>query len=92
MRSSDLKKETRILKISGKGQNKKDAIANSFVKFRKKVEETVDGVIIRIDPMDVLILDVEKNTIKKKFLELFWVKEVITYSVNLEVQFELKYI
>ncbi len=92
MKSSDLKKEVRTLKISGEGKSKKDAIANCFVKFRKEVEKTVDGVIIKIDPVDVSILNVEKEVTKKKFLELFWAKEVITYNVNLEVQFELKYI
>ncbi|MGB6127247.1 MAG: DUF4312 family protein [Psychrilyobacter sp.] len=92
MKSSDLKKEIKRLIISGKGKTEQEAIANCFSSFRKEVEKDINGVIIKLDPIEVYILDKEKKIEIKKFFEFFWAKEITSYVVKIEIEFEVKYI
>lgn len=92
MKNSDLKKEIKRLIISGKGKTEQGAIANCFSSFRKEVEKDIDGVIIKLDPIEVYILNKEKKIEVKKFFELFWAKEITSYVVKIEIEFEVKYI
>ncbi len=92
MRESNLQKEIKTLIIEESGKTKNEALGRVFTVFRKKVQTEVDGVIIKLEPLETYLLEQREEKKTERFLELFMPREKTTYFIKLEIEYEVKYI
>ncbi|MEA5010254.1 MAG: DUF4312 family protein [Angelakisella sp.] len=89
---SCLKTETKEFILEAYGKNKKEAVAAVFTKLKKEVYSSTDGLIIHMEPEDVILLKEEEKTSVQKFLGFFAPKEIQDYHIQLKVIVRVKYI
>lgn len=92
MKDAKLKNEIKSLIIKENGKTKDEAIGNCFAAFRKNVTSQIEGFIVKMEPLEVYLLEEKKNVKTEKFLELFMPREKITYDITLEIEYEIKYV
>ena len=89
MKEAKLQKEVKTLSIEGTGKTKEEALGKVFALFRKKVQDETDGVIVKLEPLETYLINIKKI---EKFLELFMPREKTTYFIEMEIEYEIKYI
>ena len=92
MKEAKLKKEVKTLIIKGSGKTKEEALGKVFALFRKKVQDETDGVIVKLEPLETYLINIKEEKKIEKFLELFMPREKTTYFIEMEIEYEIKYI
>ncbi|WP_291255515.1 DUF4312 family protein [Fusobacterium sp.] len=92
MREAKLKIEKKNIIIKEIGKTKEEALGKIFASFRKKVQENIDGVILKLEPIETYLIDIKEEKKIEKFLEVFMPREKTVYCVELEIEYEVKYI
>lgn len=83
---------TKEFELESYGKNRTEAVAAVFTKLKKEVYASVDGLIIHMEPTDVILIAQEEKTKVEKFLGFFAPREVQDYYVKLKVVTTVKYI
>lgn len=89
---SALIRETREFILEGYGREKKDAYGRAFGSLKKKTYQEIDGLIIHMEPKDVLILEEYEKTKAQKVAGYFKPKQNQDYYVKLKVITLVEYI
>lgn len=92
MKEANLVTEKKSMIIREKGKTKEEAIGKIFASFRKKVQTDTDGVIIKLEPLETYLIEIKEEKKVEKFLEVFMPREKIIYFIELEIEYEIKYI
>ena len=92
MKEANLVTEKKSMIIKEKGKTKEEAIGKIFVSFRKKVQNDTDGVIIKLEPLETYLIEIKEEKKVERFLEFFMPREKIIYFIDLEIEYEIKYI
>jgi len=77
--------ETSIV-VTGAGRTKKEAFTNAIARIQPELSKTVDGYIIRIEPLEVGFIEGRQVIKIEKFLYLFMPREVSRFELRLEVR------
>ncbi|WP_042221910.1 DUF4312 family protein [Oceanobacillus manasiensis] len=76
--------------VSGKGSSKKQAVSQALAKIQSEVMRKYhDYMIIRVEPMDVEISNIEEQKYTEKFLFFFFKREKTSVNVELKVTVSL---
>lgn len=92
MKEANLIIEKKSMIVGEKGKTKEEAIGKIFASFRKKVQNNIDGVIIKLEPLETYLIKIKEEKKIEKFLELFMPREKTMYFIELEIKYEVKYI
>lgn len=87
--SETKKKVTQTIKVNGTAEKKTEAFANALNSVQQNVLKNTNDVILRIEPVDVLIELAEERTYKEKFLFFFIPRMRTDYHVVLNVIVEI---
>ncbi|OOE32372.1 cytoplasmic protein [Salinivibrio kushneri] len=79
---------TRVI-VSGKGETKQQAFAAALSQVQPTLLKNNTKVFLRIEPLDVSVLQAEEKVKREKFLFLFLPRVRRQYSVKLEVTVSL---
>ncbi|OOE49418.1 DUF4312 family protein [Salinivibrio kushneri] len=79
---------TRVI-VSGKGETKQQAFAAALSQVQPTLLKNNTKVFLRIEPLDVSVLQAEEKVKREKFLFLFLPRDRRQYSVKLEVTVSL---
>lgn len=91
MKENKLQIEIKTLIIESSGKTKEEALGKAFSIFRKKIQNEVSGMILKIEPLETYLLSVKEEKKVEKFLELFMPREKIKYFIEIEIKCEVKY-
>ena len=89
---SCLKTVTKEFTLESYGKNRTEAVAAIFAKLKKEAYEPVDGLLIHMQPQDVILLGEEEKTKIQKVLGFFAPREIQDYYVKLKVIVTIQYI
>ena len=89
---SCLKTVTKEFTLESYGKNRTEAVAAVFAKLKKEAYESVDGLLIHMQPQDVILLGEEEKTKIQKFLGFFAPREIQDYYIKLKVIVTIQYI
>ncbi|NAX42432.1 MULTISPECIES: DUF4312 family protein [unclassified Vibrio] len=78
--------------VSGKGETKQQAFAAALSQVQPTLLKNNAKVLLRIEPLDVNVLQAEEKVKREKFLFFFLARDRRQYSVKLEVTVSLTYI
>lgn len=83
----------KTVRVSGDGNTKDHAIASALSKIQKKVmsDNGNKGVILRIEPLDVTIVEAQEIASTERFLLFFFPRKRIRYEVTLDVQVDIMF-
>lgn len=74
------------LQIKGVGSSKEQAINTALGNIQKKVMDDYKGMIIRIEPMDVQVIEAKESSYTERFLFFFFPRKRSKYKVVLEIE------
>ncbi|MGL4456539.1 MAG: DUF4312 family protein [Plesiomonas sp.] len=77
---------TSIVTVSGKGNTKQSAFAAALSQVQNKMLKESSQVLLRIEPVDVTIINATHRTITDKFLFFFLSRRKDEFSVTLDVK------
>jgi uncharacterized protein (TIGR03578 family) len=83
------KKIQHSVRIEGKGQSKDHALANALGKIQKKVNAELKGMIIRIEPMKIDIIEATEETYTERFLFFFFPRKRSEFKLVMDVEVDL---
>ena len=89
---SCLKTVTKEFTLESYGKNRTEAVAAVFAKLKKEAYAAVDGLLIHMQPQDVILLGEEEKTKVQKFLGFFAPREIQDYYIKLKVIATIQYI
>lgn len=75
--------------VSGSGKTKEEAFARAISKVQKSASQQVAGTVIRIEPLEVELLEGNEVIATERFLFLFFKREVSTFTVKVKVKVNL---
>ncbi|AQM20116.1 DUF4312 family protein [Vibrio anguillarum] len=78
--------------VSGKGETKQQAFAAALSQVQPTLLKNNAKVLLRIEPLDVNVLQAEEKVKREKFLFFFLARDRRQYSVKLEVTVSLTHI
>ena len=78
--------------VSGKGETKQQAFAAALNQIQPTLLKNNTKVLLRIEPLDVNVLQAEEKVKREKFLFFFLARDRRQYSVKLEVTVSLTHI
>ncbi|MEZ9522997.1 DUF4312 family protein [Enterovibrio norvegicus] len=78
--------------VSGKGETKQQAFAAALSQIQPTLLKNNQKVLLRIEPLDVKVLEAEEKVRTEKFLFFFLPRERRQYCVKLEVTVSLTHI
>ena len=78
--------------VSGKGETKQQAFAAALSQVQPTLLKNNAKVLLRIEPLDVNVLQAEEKVKREKFLFFFLARDRRQYSVKLEVTGSLTHI
>ncbi|ASG03007.1 DUF4312 family protein [Vibrio anguillarum] len=78
--------------VSGKGETKQQAFAAALSQVQPTLLKNNAKVLLRIEPLDVNVLQAEEKVTREKFLFFFLARDRRQYSVKLEVTVSLTHI
>ena len=76
---------TTTVTVSGNGNTKKSAFSSALSNIQTTILKDNEQVILRIEPVDVKLINAEKEEKKEKFMFFFLSRNKTTYSVTLDV-------
>lgn len=74
------------------GKDKQMAFASAFGLLKKKAYARVDGLIIHMEPKDVIVLEENEKSKTQKLIGYFRPRQIQDYYVKLQVIVTMKYI
>ncbi|MGL4545707.1 MAG: DUF4312 family protein [Plesiomonas sp.] len=77
---------TSTVTVSGKGNTKQSAFAAALSQVQNKMLKESSQVLLRIEPVDVTIINATHRTITDKFLFFFLSRRKDEFSVTLDVK------
>lgn len=83
---------TKAFTLESYGKNRKEAMGNIFAKFKKVVYTETPGLIIHMEPEDVLLLEQTEKTTTQKLMGYFAPKEIRNYYIKVKIVAKVKYI
>ncbi|WP_199880751.1 DUF4312 family protein [Bacillus massiliglaciei] len=83
------KKLTHKVRIEGKGNIEDQTIANALGRIQKKVNAELKGMIIRIEPMKIEIVEATEETYNERFLMLFFPRKRSLFRIVMDVEVDL---
>ena len=89
---SCLKTVTKEFTLESYGKNRTEPVAAVFAKLKKEAYAAVDGLLIHMQPQDVILLGEEEKTKVQKFLGFFAPREIQDYYIKLKVIVTIQYI
>ncbi|MDU1909672.1 DUF4312 family protein [Fusobacterium sp.] len=92
MREAKLISEIKNMKIKDSGKTKEEVLGKIFASFRRKVQTETIGVIVKLEPIETYLINIEEEKITERFLELFMPREKTVYHIEMEIEYEIKYI
>ena len=92
MREAKLISEVKSMKIKDSGKTKEEVLGKIFASFRSKVQTEITGVIVKLEPLETYLIDIREENKIEKFLELFMPREKTIYHIEMEIEYEVKYI
>lgn len=92
MREAKLISEVKSMKIKDSGKTKEEVLGKIFASFRSKVQTEITGVIVKLEPLETYLIDIREEKKIEKFLELFMPREKTIYHIEMEIEYEVKYI
>lgn len=84
--------ETKEFTLEAYGKNKGEAVGDIFRKFKKMVYASTDGLIIHMEPEDVILLEQKEKTATEKFMGFFAPKEIRNIFMRVKIVAVVKYI
>ena len=78
--------------VSGKGETKQQAFAAALSQVQPTLLKNNAKVLLRIEPLDVNVLQAEEKVKREKFLFFFLARDRRQYIVKLEVTVSLTHI
>lgn len=76
---------TTTVTVSGNGNTKQSAFSSALSNIQKSILKDNEQVILRIEPVDVKLVNAEKKERIEKFMFFFLPKNKTTYSVTIDV-------
>lgn len=92
MKEAKLSKEVKSLILKESGKTKEEALGKIFASFRKKVQSETNGVIVKLEPLETYLINLQIETKIEKFLEFFMPREKTIYHLEMEIEYEVKYV
>ena len=74
------------IQIEGAGKTKELAINTALGKVQSKVMSAYKGMILRIEPLDVSVIEAKELTYTERFLLFFFPRKRSEYKVVLEIE------
>ncbi|MBF4694731.1 DUF4312 family protein [Fusibacter ferrireducens] len=87
-----MEKTRRSLTASGIGKTKDEAFGKALEAMRKQVYKDVEGMILKMEPLEVYLDEVHEEKEIEKFLFLFMPREKWTYKMTFTFVVEISYI
>ena len=82
---SCLKTITKEFVLDAYGKKREDAVAAVFAKLKKEAYNSVNGLLIHMEPDDVILLAEDEKNKVQKFLAFFAPKGIQDYYIKLKV-------
>ncbi|MBU5214258.1 DUF4312 family protein [Heyndrickxia oleronia] len=89
MDNNNYKRLQQTVRVEGKGQSKEHAMANALSKIQKKVNAELNGMIIRIEPMNIEIVSAIEEIYTERFLLFFFPRSRSQFQVVMDVTVDL---
>lgn len=83
------KKFQHKVRIEGKGNTKDQAIASALGKIQKQVNAELQGMIIRIEPLQIEVVEAIEESYIERFLILFFPRKRSLFKVVLDIVVDL---
>ncbi len=83
---------TKTFEASSKGKSKEEVLGNALTDMRKKANSLVDGTILKMEPVEVYLLDEKVDVTTERFLFVFMPKEKTEYTSTYKFVVEIRYI
>ena len=83
------KKLQHKVRIEGKGNTKDHAIANALGMIQKKVNKELNGMIIRIEPMKIEVVEATEETYTERFLMLLFPRKRSHFKLVMDIEVDL---
>lgn len=77
------------IEVSGSGKTKEEAFAKAMSMVQKKLSQQEQGILIRIEPLEVDLVEGREVTGTERFLFFFFKREISTFTVKLNVKVNL---
>jgi uncharacterized protein (TIGR03578 family) len=77
------------VRINGAGKTKEQAISNALGRIQKKIMSEQAGMVIRIEPLDVEIIEAKETEYTERFLLFFFPRKRSNFNVVLDVKVSL---
>lgn len=84
-------KESRTSKVTvqGCGKTKNDAMSHALSQIQKTILKDSKKIILRIEPVDIDIIESTYKEVKEKFLFVFFPRVKTTYFLTLDVTVDI---
>ncbi|CAK9886122.1 MAG: hypothetical protein XXXJIFNMEKO3_02546 [Candidatus Erwinia impunctatus] len=76
---------TTTVNVKGKGESKARAFADALSKVQQTVLKSTSQVLLRIDPLDVKVVQATQQVKREKFLFFFLARERNSFGIELEI-------
>jgi len=86
-----LKSMKDTIRVEGKGASKEVAFGQAFTRIQKEVTGKYGKMIVRLEPLDVVVRTAEVETYIEKFFFFFFPRKRSSYLVELDVEVMLSY-
>lgn len=83
------KKLKHKVRIEGKGNTKEHAIANALGLIQKKVNAEIKGMIIRIEPVQIEVIEAIEETFTERFLMLLFPRKRSLFKLVMDIEVDL---
>jgi len=80
---------THTVRVVGKGHSKEDALARALGQIQKNVSSELKGMIIRIEPLDVEIVEAVEQEFTERFMFFFFPRKRTLYYIKADVKVQL---
>lgn len=71
--------------LEGKGKSKEEALGNALMGLQKSIKSGIKDIPIRIEPLEVQIIEGKELTYTERFMFFFMKREVKEYHIKIQV-------
>ncbi|GMQ61401.1 DUF4312 family protein [Vallitalea maricola] len=87
-----LKVERKTLEVSGIGKTKEEAFGKILTNLRQEVYKDTKGLILKMDPIEVYLVEEKRSSEIEKFLFLFMPREKDKFNLTYKFIVEVRYV
>ncbi|MFT8407398.1 DUF4312 family protein [Liquorilactobacillus nagelii] len=80
------------INIFGSGDSKERAISNALTQTQKKVINKAKTIVLRIEPLEVSVINLKKVIVTEHFLFIFFPRKKVQYFAELNVKVQINYL